>query len=177
VTQTFNVEAAHRPLKWTPLRPIYAKIKSTSKNTERWPMVQPSSLGQYPTPWGNINVRSGRLFNTLGTILHITPQGVQYGTTTPYAGDVAKGQTVKRLDVEYMRRTGSRSMRIKYRKDLKKAVKIPARPFDFIAQYELDAIAQAIGDYVVASPEQKTILIPPVSQRILAPGGRRIPIL
>jgi len=182
ITHNFYVEARRRPIKWPPLSPTYAKIKAKT-NIVKAPMRQPKALGIYPTPYGNINIKTGLLFNTLGTIFRVTPNSVTYGTIVPYADEVQSGHSVKRIHVEYDRRysgdtEGARGkIHVSYYKDLTKAIKIPPRPFNYISPREYDAMAQASADYVVAGNNRKMILIPAIEPRIAAPGGRRVYIM
>lgn len=181
VVHNFYVEGARRRSKWAPLSPIYKKIKETTKNIPKAPMKQPTELGggRYRTPYGNINVRTGALFNSLGTIFRVTPNVLTYGTTNPYAKKVMEGHTVRRIDTSYQRfvESTNSTITVKYRKDLKKPVRVPARPFNFIAKNEEQAISDTIAEYFAARRGRRTVLIPPISPRILGPGGRRVYIL
>jgi phage gpG-like protein len=173
ITYNFMVEARRRPVKWAPLSTVYAKIKNTSSPIKA-PNKQPAFLGKYPTPWGNINIRTGRLFGELGTILRITPYSTYYGTITPYAEDVSRGKTTRQMDVNYVNKYGTE---VKYRKKFRQPKRIPARPFDFVSQQALNAISISISDYITAPLGRKTIFIPQIKPTILAPGGRRVTII
>jgi len=173
VTWNFFTEARNRPRKWPPLSITYAKIKSTT-TVIKYPMKQSAELGVYPTPFGNINVRTGQLYNTLGTIFRVTPNSITYGTTAPHAAQVASGQTVKRIHVEYTSKTGRD---VSYYRDLTKPAIIPPRPFDFIARQEVQAGISAAMEYLMAKSTKKTIIIPmitPWGGQLTASGGRRI---
>jgi hypothetical protein len=173
VTWNFAVEARNRPRKWPELSPIYSKMKAKAKII-KYPMRQPEKLGVYPTPWNSINTRSGQLYNTLGTIFRVTPTSLTYGTTAPHASRVAEGQTVKRIHVEYITKTGKS---VSYYKDLKVDIRVPARPFDFVSKQELQAGGQAAMMALMAKKSRKTIMIPQTSVwngRLNAPGGHRI---
>ena len=178
----YNFKIGGRP-RWLPLSPIYAKIKANS-NIPQKANVQPAELGRYPTPFGKINVRAGWLFGTLGTIFRVTDSTLTYGTTAPHAMDVMKGGTVKRIHVEHDRTYSNKkigdggTIHISYYKDLKKAIKVPARPFDHVAVLAYNANTKGMADYIVTnSRRNKTILLNPTTQKLMSPGGRRVYIM
>jgi phage gpG-like protein len=175
----YNFMVQGRP-RWKPLSPIYARIKAGSHDAQK-PNKQPQELGRYPVPTGNINVRTAWLFGSLGTIFHLTATSLSYGTVAPHADDVMKGGEVKRIWVNQDRRypgdkEGTKgTIHVSYYKTLKKPVRIPARPFDHVAVKAWDAIAEAMARYMIAfTRKNRTILIPPTSQPLASPGGRRV---
>lgn len=170
---TFNFIKEGRPKRWPPLGKYYKKWKEK----QSWDKVenkQPVELGRYPTPWGNINIRTGKLFAELGTTLHITDKQVIYGVPTDYAMKVHKGSKAgTNYIVEYDRKTKSGVKHITSHRKTKKGV--PPRPFDYISKKELDAMEIAINEYVTCPPNRRVIIIPDITpNEIRAPGGRRI---
>jgi phage gpG-like protein len=168
---TYNFKVQGRPQKWAALKIIYAKIKS--KLTTRFlGNLQPIQLGKYPTPWGNIGVKTGLLFNSLGTIFRVTSRMLTYGTTIPYASQFAEGHIEKGMQINYVSKTGKY---VSYYKSFN--VHVPGRHFLYVSPLENRAINRACWDYMTASAKATRIIISNIGHNILATGGRYVYIL
>jgi len=184
ITYNFKVEARSRPKKWPALKFSYAKIKESmlARGTmEKTSVSHPEKLGIYPTPWGQINVATGYLFNTLGRLLRVTDDSLVYGSLAPYASQVHSGHKFPKgykIPITYDRKTKSGNwITVSYTKQLKKSITVPPRPFDFISGPEREAIAVASMEYFLTPGWRKTVIIPKIVPDIKAPGGRRVYIL
>lgn len=155
---------------WAPLSPVYEKIKKSTKITQRGANKQPESLGKHPTPWGNIGVRYGNLFGSLGSVLRITADSVYYGTSNPYAKKFHSGFTGKRIEVT------TKTGRVYY-KDVPKGFTVPPRPFMYLSIDANLAIRTAVQDYMLAPKGKREILIPDFGMRIIGNNGRRVRLL
>lgn len=185
-----NIQVQGRPKRWTALSPIYAKIKKQTK-IDKEPMRQPRDLGVGTTPWGKMGVRTGLMFNTLGAVLRITPNMVQYGNLAGYTSEFQEGHKATDIKVDYVRQQRMLKNKkqgkaggykyeprnIKYTKKASDKI-VPGRPFNIINAKEQSAILFAIMEYETVPTNRKRIVIPDISPvKILAPGGRHVPLL
>ena len=168
---TYNFQVQGRSQGWEALKPIYAKVKAS--NTTRFLMkMHPPELGVYPTPWGNIGVKSGLLFASLGSIFRVTARMVMYGTTVPYASQFEQGHQETGMLVQYTNKNGKF---VSYYKSFN--VWVPGRPFMYVSEQAENAIQRALLDYITADKDRIQITIPNIGHAILALGGRNVKLL